>query len=54
MQVSKATLSIGRLFTLLDIHYKNSLNAEVQKQNEANVRKLQTKVADSMIFGIHC
>ena len=34
MQVSKATSSITRLFALLDIHYNNRLNTEVQKQNE--------------------
>ena len=34
MQVSKATSSIRRLFALLDIHYNNILNTEVQKQNE--------------------
>ena len=34
MQVSKATPSIRTLFTSLDIHYNNILNAEVQKQNE--------------------
>ena len=34
MQVSKATSSRMRLFTSLDIHYNNSLNTEVQEQNE--------------------
>ena len=54
MQVSKGTLSIMRLFALLDIHYNNSLNTEVQIQNETEIKKLQTKVVDSMIFEIHC
>ena len=34
MQLSKATLSIRRLFASLDIHYDNILNTEVQKQNK--------------------
>ena len=34
MQVSKVTSSVTRLFVLLDIHCNNSLNTEVQKQNE--------------------
>ena len=34
MQVSKATSSIRRLFTSLDIPYNNIINTEVQKQNE--------------------
>ena len=54
MQVSKATLIIRKLFPSLDIHYNNSLRTEVQKQNEIKIKKLQTKVVDSMIFGIHC
>ena len=41
------------MFALLDIHYNNSLNTEVQKQNETEIKKLQTKVIDSVIFGIH-
>ena len=53
-QISKATSSIRRLSASLDIHYKNSLNTEVKKQNETKIKKLQTKVADSMIFGINC
>ena len=44
MQVSKATSSIRRLFASLDIHYNNSQNTEVQKQNETQIKKLQTKV----------
>ena len=31
---SQATSSIRRLFVSLDIHYKNSLNTEVWKQNK--------------------
>ena len=54
MQVSKATLSITKLFPSLDIHYNNSLKTEVRKQNEIKIKKLQRKVVDSMIFGIHC
>ena len=54
MQVSKAISSIRRLFASLDIHYNNSLNTELQKQNKTQIKKLQTKVVDSMIFGIHC
>ena len=55
MQASKATSSIRRLFASLDIHYNCLIiNTEVQKQNEAEIKKLQTKVVDLMIFGIHC
>ena len=54
MQVSKTTSRIRRLFPSLDINYHNSLNTEVQKQNKAEIKKLQTKVVDSMIFGLHC
>ena len=56
MQASKATSSIRRLFASLNIHNNNCLiiNTEVQKQNEAEIKKLQTKVVDLMIFGIHC
>ena len=53
MQVSKATSSIMRLFALLDIHYDSSLNINVQKQNEIEIKKLKIKFIDSMIFGIH-
>ena len=49
MQVSKATSSIARLFPSLGVHYN-----KVQKQNETQIKKIQTKVVDSMIFGIHC
>ena len=42
------------LFALLDIHYNNSLNTKMHKQNENKIKKPQTKVVDSMIFGIHC
>ena len=41
MQVSKATLSIGRLFASLDICYNNSLNTEMQRQNRTEIKKLQ-------------
>ena len=44
MQVSKATSCIMRLFASLDIHYNNSPNTKVQKQNETKFKKLQTKV----------
>ena len=54
MQVSKATPSIIMLFTSLDFLCKNSLNTKVLKQNETEIKKLQTKVVDTMIFGIHC
>ena len=54
MQVSKATPSIIILFTSLDFLCKNSLNTKVLKQNETEIKKLQTKVVDTMIFGIHC
>ena len=52
MQVSKATPSIMRLFTSLHIHYNK--NNKVKKQNKTEVKKLQTKVADSLqyIFSI--
>ena len=52
MQVSKATSNIGRLCASVDIHYNNSLNTAMQKQNETKIKKLQTKVVDSIIFGI--
>ena len=35
------------------MYYNNSQNTKVQKQNETEIKILQTKVADSMIFGIH-
>ena len=54
MQVSKATSSIMWLFVSLDIHYNNGLNTRVQNQNETEIKKSQTKVVNSMIFGIHC
>ena len=54
MQISKATSSITKLFVSLDIHYNNGLITEVQNQNETEIKKLQTKVFDSMIFGTHC
>ena len=34
IQVSRATSSIRGLLASLNIHYNNSLNTEVQKQNE--------------------
>ena len=40
------------LFALLNIHYNK--NTKVQPQNETDVKKLQTKVADSVISWIHC
>ena len=39
-----------RLFASLDIHNDN---IEVQKQNQTEIKKLQTKVLDSTIFGIY-
>ena len=33
-QVLKETLSEMRLFTSLDIHFNNSVNTEVRKQNK--------------------
>ena len=52
MQVSKATTIIMRLFASLSIHY--SKNTKVQKHIETKVKKLQTKVVDSLqyIFSI--
>ena len=52
MHVSKATPSIMRLFPSLNIHYNK--NTKVQKQNETKVKKLETKVVDSLqyIFSI--
>ena len=38
MQVSKANLSIMRLYASLNIHYNK--NTKVQNQNEINVKKL--------------
>ena len=52
MTVSKASSCILRLFASLNIHYNK--NTKVQKQNETKVKKLQTKVVDSVIFGNHC
>ena len=52
MHVSKATPSIMRLFASLNIHHNK--NTKVQKQNKTKVKKLQTKVVDSLqhIFSI--
>ena len=46
MQVSEATPSIIRLFASLNIHYNK--NTRKQKQNETEVKKLQTNVVDSL------
>ena len=54
MQVSKAASTIIMLFTSLYFLCKNSLNTQVLKQNETEIKKLQTKVVDTMIFGIYC
>ena len=53
MHVSKAAPSIMRLFASLNIHYNKK--TKVQKQNETKVKKLQTKVVDSLqyIFSIN-
>ena len=48
MHVSKATPSIIRLFASLNIHYKK--NTKVEKQNKIKVKKLQTKVIDSLQY----
>ena len=53
MQVSKTMSRMRRLFDSLDINYHNNLTTEVQKQNKIEIKKLQTKVIDSMIFGLH-
>ena len=53
MQVSKTMSRMRRLFDSLDINYHNNLTTEVQKQNKIKIKKLQTKVVDSMIFGLH-
>ena len=52
MHASKATPSTMRLFASLNIYYNK--NTKVQKQNETKVKKLQTKVVDSLqyIFSI--
>ena len=52
MHVSKVTPGIMWLFASLNIHYNK--NTKVQKQNETKVKKLQTKVVDSLqyIFSI--
>ena len=52
MQVSKATPSMIRLFASLNIHYDK--NTKMQTQNETEVKKLKTKVVDSLqyIFSI--
>ena len=43
-----------RLFASLDFHCNNGLNTEVQEKNKTKRKKIQRKVVDSMIFGIHC
>ena len=48
MHVSKATPSIMRLFASLNIYYNK--NTKVQKQNETKVKRLQTKVLDSLQY----
>ena len=53
MQVSKTMSGMRRLFDSLDINYHNNLTTEVQKQNKIEIKKLQTKVVGSMIFGLH-
>ena len=53
MQDSIANSSIMRLLNLLDIHYNNSLKTKVQKQNETEIKNLQTKVVDTLIFTIY-
>ena len=53
MQVSNASSGITRLIASLDIHYSNSLTAEVQKENEIEIKKLQPKVVNSIILRIH-
>ena len=53
MQDSIANSSIMRLLNLLDIHYNNSLKTKVQTQNETEIKNLQTKVVDSLIFTIY-
>ena len=40
MQISKATSCTARLFASWGIYYNNSLNTEVQKQNETQIKKL--------------
>ena len=40
------------LFASLNIHYNK--NTKVQKQNETEIKKLETNVVDSVTFGIHC
>ena len=42
-----------KILKTASIDYNNSLNTEVQKQNVTETKKLQTKVVNSMIFGIH-
>ena len=54
MQISNATSSIGSSFGSLDTHYNNSLNTEVQKQNETKAKKLETKIVESIYFWVHC
>ena len=53
VQISKATSSARRVFASQDIHNDNSLNTDVEKENETEINTLQTKFADSMIFEIH-
>ena len=42
---------MGGLFASLNINCNK--NTKMQKKNETEVKKLQTKVVDSVIFGIH-
>ena len=39
-----STSTIMRLFASQDIRYNNSLNTKVQKKNETEIKKIQTKV----------
>ena len=44
----KASFKYRKLVASLNILYDNRLNTEVQKQNKTQIKKLQTKAADSL------
>ena len=45
-----STSTIMRLFASQDIRYNNSLNTKVQKKNETEIKKIQTKVVTKWFF----
>ena len=45
-----STSTIMRLFASQDIRYNNSLNTKLQKKNETEKKKIQTKVVTKLFF----